>query len=64
MLKMNEGYVTKEVCQIKHKEVDELKEELTKLRECIMSKFTRLNALMFSVLTALVVNLIVMLVKR
>jgi hypothetical protein len=57
-------FVAKEVCEIKHREVEEMKDELSKLRDCITSKFSRLNALMFSVLSALVVNLVIMLVRK
>jgi len=59
----NEDFVSKEICQLKHKEVDEMKEELVRLRDCITTKFSRLNYLLFTVLGALVLNLVMMVLK-
>lgn len=61
---MSKEFVSKEICEIKHREVEEMKDELSKLRDCITIKFSKLNVLMFSVLSALIVNLIIMLVKK
>ena len=60
---MEEQFITKTICELKHKEVEDMKEELEKLRECISKKFSTLNALMYSVLTALILNLLMMVLK-
>ncbi len=58
-----DDYVTEKICELKHREVDEMKEEVIRLRDCIQSKFSKLYVILFGVLTALVVNLATQLMK-
>lgn len=64
----DEKYISREICELRYKKIEEdvemTQKELEKIRECIAKKFSTLNALMYSVLTALVINLILMLIKR
>lgn len=61
---MNEGYVPIPICDLKHKEVDDMKESLMKLQDtqvrlmdCINGKFTTLwfgiGAILASIITVL-----------
>ena len=60
---MSDIFVTEKICELKHKEVEDMKEEITKLRDCIHAKFGKLYILLFGVLTALLVNLATQLMR-
>lgn len=57
-------FVLKEICEIKHKEIENMQKEIENLRSCITSKFSKLNAIMFTVLGGLIANLILLLVMK
>ncbi len=60
---MGDEYITKDICQLKHKEVDEVKQDIRDFRGCVDRKFSALNKWIIALLSAALLNAVLILLK-
>jgi hypothetical protein len=58
------GTFKADICDPRHKEVEEMKETLKSLETCMRNKFTRLFYSIFGVTLLLILNLLVLYLKK